>query len=817
MRVSVIVPVLNEREAIGPLIEALSAQTRRPDQILVADGGSTDGTKEVVEQLSRQHPELALVEGPGSIAANRNAAIRVATGEVIACTDAGCFPEPQWLEALTEPFEHGAEWVAGFYRPDGHTTASTAAGVVMMTVREDVDMDHFLPGGSSQAFVKSAWQRVGGFPEGLNAGEDTLFGEQLRAVGYRPVFAPEAVVSWHPPKTLREMAAKSRRWGEADGVNRVRTGAYLKVIIAYWFLPLLALVVAIWNPWVALTVLAGIVGLVAYRTRHKFKWVPGSGKWVMVPVAHLRQQLAQSLGWVKGFGVGNLVRKISERGLRPVRRWLPESLNRSLEERRAIRHNVDVVTADASQAVRWLEALPDTYRMKSDRANGDPVVLASIQPRRGTEPVVSPVAVDLPPDIEREIAADPTMLADPVAAYSLLRQTGHRFQLIPAPGGLTARLDKLTGTGSIVVLAAVPLRDVGGGSRGAQIAQEAVSRGFHVTYVYRFDTVETVDLGLRFIHPHLEEIALEDFNVKSYQDRLPSGPKLIVPKLLVVEFPHHDYKPVVEKLVAVGFTIVYDMIDDWTDDTLGAWWYQQDFADWLIARAGLLTASAPSLVRTLQSQTGLEVLEVPNGVNAAVFRNSGDLPKPHDLPTGDGPVIEYHGSLYGHWFDWDSVSRVARAFPHARVVLIGDPPPPVADLPANVHLLGLKPQGELAAYLSHTDVGLVPFVVSQTTHAVSPLKVFEYLAMGVPVAAPPLEPVKGLDGVYTNSDLVAAVKAALEAPRPDPGRALAEHGWGERLGRMLGALDIALPPIEREVRVERRPVRHYGREERLLS
>jgi hypothetical protein len=111
---------------------------------------------------------------------------------------------------------------------------------------------------------------------------------------------------------------------------------------------------------------------------------------------------------------------------------------------------------------------------------------------------------------------------------------------------------------------------------------------------------------------------------------------------------------------------------------------------------------------------------------------------------------------------------------------------------------------------------LIPFVVSKTTHSVSPLKAFEYLAMGVPVAATPLEPLEGLDWVHTNTDLVEAVRRALASPRPDPQEALARHGWGERLGRLLRELEVDLPPLARPVRVEVRPTRHYAKEDRII-
>ena len=814
MLVSVIVPVLNEKDTVRPLIEALFSQTRAPDEVVIADGGSDDGTREILDDLSQRHPNLRVVDGPGGISGNRNAAIRAATGEVIACTDAGCLPEPGWLEALAKPFESGADWVAGFYRPEGKTTASTAAGVVMMTVLEEVDMDHFLPGGSSQAFTKSAWETVGGFPEGINAGEDTLYGEQLRAAGYRPDFAPDALVAWHPPSSLEEMADKARLWGEADGINRVRTGAYLRVIAAYWILPLGAVVAAFFVPFLGLAILAAFVAMIIFRTRFKYRWVPGWSRWFLVPIAHVRQQLSQSLGFLEGFGLGNLFKKVAGRVLRPVRRLLPESWIQSLvAEPRPLRHNVDVRLENETLVARWLEDTPATYRVGTREPKpGDAVVQATVELRPGLEPAVSPVAVSLPEGLLQDLADEPQILEDPVASYSALRQSGRRYSLVPSPGGLTNRRDPIVGAGSLVVLAAVPIHDVGGGSRGSQIAQEAASRNIHVTYVSRFDAAESVDLGLRFIHPRLEEMGSGEFDAESFLARDPQGPRIAL-----VEFPHRDFKPIVEVLWNNGFRIVYDLIDDWDDATLGGWWYDPAFVEWLVAHTHVLTASAPSLVRSLREKSGREVIEVPNGVNARIFDLDAKRPVPRDLPPGDGPLFEYHGSLYGNWFDWSEVGGVARAFTDARIVLIGDRPRRIPELPSNVHLLGLKPQGALPSYLAQADVGLIPFVVSKTTHAVSPLKAFEYLAMGVPVAAPPLEPLEGLDSVHTNPDLVEAVRRAMAAPRPDGHAALARHGWGERLGRLLTELEVELPPLGRPVRVEVHPIVHYAREDRIIK
>jgi glycosyltransferase involved in cell wall biosynthesis len=204
-------------------------------------------------------------------------------------------------------------------------------------------------------------------------------------------------------------------------------------------------------------------------------------------------------------------------------------------------------------------------------------------------------------------------------------------------------------------------------------------------------------------------------------------------------------------------------------------------------------------------------------VNTRLFHPGGELAPPEDLPGGEGPVLEYHGSLYGDWFDWAALERTALAHPDARLVIIGDDrrhPP----MPDNVHFLGLKPQHLLPAYLAQSDVALIPFEVSDTTHAVSPLKVFEYLAMGVPVASVPLDPLQGLDGVHTDPDLSKAVDAALSADRPDPATIASAHGWGERMSRLFAALGLELQqdPNATPIHITQRSVIRWLPEQRRL-
>lgn len=103
---SVIIPALNEINNLPALIRALQAQTRPPDEIIVADAGSTDGSVAAAQALG------ALVTPGGRPAAGRNAGARCATGDLLFFLDADVLPGAQFLQRAVEEFERGDYAVA---------------------------------------------------------------------------------------------------------------------------------------------------------------------------------------------------------------------------------------------------------------------------------------------------------------------------------------------------------------------------------------------------------------------------------------------------------------------------------------------------------------------------------------------------------------------------------------------------------------------------------------------------------------------------------------------------------------------------------
>ncbi|MBK8047964.1 MAG: glycosyltransferase family 2 protein [Anaerolineales bacterium] len=124
MRVAVIATVYNEHHTIERLLDSLAGQTRRPDEVVICDGGSRDDTPRFDRALcAPASGTFAQPTGSGGSRrqhqSRRNLAIAATTAELIAVTDAGVRLEPNWLAEIVAPWERDPTHlaVAGFLRP----------------------------------------------------------------------------------------------------------------------------------------------------------------------------------------------------------------------------------------------------------------------------------------------------------------------------------------------------------------------------------------------------------------------------------------------------------------------------------------------------------------------------------------------------------------------------------------------------------------------------------------------------------------------------------------------------------------------------
>ena len=329
MKTSLVITVFNEEKTIEKLLNSLAIQTKKPDEIIIVDGGSSDRTVAKIQdsrlKFQKKGIKLKILVKPGAtIAQGRNRGIKEARGEIIAMTDAGCFVHPDWFEKITAPFkDKGKEIdiVAGFYNMTGDTVFQKCLACYLGVLPEKLDPQNFMPSFRSVALKKEIWKKSGGFNEKLDrCGEDTLFNHQAKQLGAKFITAKEALVDWEMPKTWQEARQKFYHYAKGDGQagiwwnpsQRISThNLKISAIYVRYFLGLLLLILGFLYPifWVVLVIL-----FLAYL----FWAIVKSYNYIKARQARLRRQaifilpvmqMISDLAVMVGFAAGSLKRK----------------------------------------------------------------------------------------------------------------------------------------------------------------------------------------------------------------------------------------------------------------------------------------------------------------------------------------------------------------------------------------------------------------------------------------------------------------------------------------------------------------------------
>ncbi len=217
MKVSICITTYNEEANISLLLDSLIGQSKKADEIIIVDGGSTDKTREIIRHYQKKHSYIKSVVEKCTRSRGRNISVELARNEVIAITDAGCVAKPDWLKNITKPFETGrVDIVAGFYKMVGSSRLQKAESVFLGVTPRRFDVK-FLPSTRSMAFRKSAWEAVGGFPEGKNnSAEDSDFNYKAVKLGLRYSRVKNAIVEWGMPNSIREFGFKISEYAKWD-------------------------------------------------------------------------------------------------------------------------------------------------------------------------------------------------------------------------------------------------------------------------------------------------------------------------------------------------------------------------------------------------------------------------------------------------------------------------------------------------------------------------------------------------------------------------------------------------------------------------
>jgi glycosyltransferase involved in cell wall biosynthesis len=270
MKISLIIPVRNEEKSIAELLDSLLAQSRKPDEIVITDGGSTDKSAEMIRAYIKKGAPIRLICVDDALPGRaRNIAIRRARYDHIAMTDAGIKLPAYWLEELVRPFsrQEDIELVYGVHGVNAATLFEQCFSIVYVT-RGSQWNGKFLryPWLGSIALKKSVWQRAGGFREDLRATEDLLFFKALKTLEVRSTVVPEAVAFWRPRSSLSEAFSLAYQYAICDAISMfllsdhtlIYSLKYLRKYLMYG-LGLFLIVATGWHPWFLAAAVLGFV------------------------------------------------------------------------------------------------------------------------------------------------------------------------------------------------------------------------------------------------------------------------------------------------------------------------------------------------------------------------------------------------------------------------------------------------------------------------------------------------------------------------------------------------------------------------------
>ena len=299
-KISVIIPVRNEKEKIEQCLEAVFSQSYKPYEVIVVDGHSRDKT---VENASK-FPVRIFYEDYHTRAGACQIGVENAKGDFIAFTDADCIPERNWLENLIKEFDEGIVGVGGGIKNIGEGLWEKSVNLALETFlgsANSVQGKFFRDkryvksiSGCNSMYRRDDILKVGGFDVDLSTTEDTELNRKLLRNG-KLLYTPDAVVLHNHQRGLKEFAKRMYQYGYGRGKSRLWDLQIIPPILV-----LLLMVSLVFTSWIFLS-MVGIYAVMLLVIGLKFVVHEGSFKYLFtVPIVYVIEHGLYAIGFWRG-------------------------------------------------------------------------------------------------------------------------------------------------------------------------------------------------------------------------------------------------------------------------------------------------------------------------------------------------------------------------------------------------------------------------------------------------------------------------------------------------------------------------------------
>src|SRR3954470_13121017 len=236
-RVTIAMPAYNEERYIEACVASVQAQDYPRDliEILIADGRSTDRTREIVARLAAADPRIHLVDNPARLqAAGLGLMVKQATGDVLVRMDVHCEYAPDYVRKCVEVLERtGADNVGGSQRARARTAFQRALCAALASPLgggaarcRSADAEGYVDTVFLGAFRRRVFETVGLWDPGAITNEDAELNQRILDSGGQIYLSRDIVVHYFPRDSFKTLAKQYYKYGRGRARTLLKLGSF---------------------------------------------------------------------------------------------------------------------------------------------------------------------------------------------------------------------------------------------------------------------------------------------------------------------------------------------------------------------------------------------------------------------------------------------------------------------------------------------------------------------------------------------------------------------------------------------------------------